>query len=166
LGSCFSALSKRKYCKNWDAELLRRRFSAEKQVDAVPLGQRPVGDEEDVIGARMRLGDLLVGAGLLRTTDVVKGLERQASTGTRLGDNLVALGLIEQQALDAFLKKIPAEPASMEATGIDPLELLCLMMKLIYTGHLETCRQYIEAIKLPYHIVAELVHRRGQAVGG
>ena len=136
---------------------MRRRFSAEKQVDAVPLGQRPVGDEEDVIGARMRLGDLLVGAGLLRTTDVVKGLERQASTGTRLGDNLVALGLIEQQALDAFLKKIPAEPASMEATGIDPLELLCLMMKLIYTGHLETCRQYIEAIKLPYHIVAELV---------
>jgi hypothetical protein len=30
-------------------------------------------------------------------------------------------------------------------------------MKLIYTDHLETCRQYVEALKLPYHIVAELV---------
>jgi len=100
---------------------------------------------------------LLVGAGLLRTEDVVAGLERQACTGTRLGDNLVALGLIEQQALNAFLKKIPAEPADMEATGIDPLELLGLLMKVIYAGHLETCRQYVEALKLPYHIVAELV---------
>jgi DNA polymerase III delta prime subunit len=105
----------------------------------------------------MRLGDLLVGAGLLRTADVAAALERQACTGTRLGDNLVALGLIEQQVLDSFLKKIPAEPASMEATGIDPLELLSLLMKVIYANHLETCRQYIEVTKLPYHIVVELV---------
>ena len=30
-------------------------------------------------------------------------------------------------------------------------------MKLIYTGRLETCRQFVDAIRLPYHIVAELV---------
>ena len=30
-------------------------------------------------------------------------------------------------------------------------------MKLIYAGRLETGRQFVEAIKLPYHIVAELV---------
>jgi DNA polymerase III delta prime subunit len=105
----------------------------------------------------MKLGDLLVGAGLLQVKDIVAGLERQACTGTRLGDNLVALGLIEQRVLDSFLKKIPSEPASIKATGIDPLELLGLLMKVIYTGHLENCRQYVEAIKLPYHIVAELV---------
>ncbi|MGA9071104.1 MAG: hypothetical protein WB424_12655 [Terracidiphilus sp.] len=121
------------------------------------LGRPPVWVEEAVIGARMRLGDLLVGAGLLKVTDVIKGLERQACTGTRLGDNLVALGLIDQQVLDTFLKKIPAEPVDMVATGIDPLELLGLLMKVIYTGHLETCRQFVEAIKLPYHVVAELV---------
>ena len=100
---------------------------------------------------------MLVGAGLLRLTDVVAGLERQACTGTRLGDNLVALGLIDQHVLDSFLKKIPAEPASIEATKIDPLELLALLMKVIYSNHLETARQYVEAIKLPYHIVAQLV---------
>ena len=32
-----------------------------------------------------------------------------------------------------------------------------LLMKLIYAGRLETCRQFVDAIKLPYHIVAELV---------
>ena len=32
-----------------------------------------------------------------------------------------------------------------------------LLMKLIYSGRLETIRQFIDAIKLPYHIVAELV---------
>ena len=32
-----------------------------------------------------------------------------------------------------------------------------LLMKLIYAGRLETGRQFVEAIKLPYHIVAELV---------
>ena len=34
---------------------------------------------------------------------------------------------------------------------------MSLMMKLIYMGRLETCRQFIDAIKLPYHIVSELV---------
>jgi hypothetical protein len=121
------------------------------------LGHPSCWVEEGVIGTRMRLGDLLVGAGLVQIEDVIAGLERQACTGTRLGDNLVALGLIDQQVLNAFLKKIPAEPANIEATGIDPLELLGLLMKVIYTSHLETCRQYVEALKLPYHIVAELV---------
>ena len=32
-----------------------------------------------------------------------------------------------------------------------------LLMKLIYTGRLETNRQFVEAIKLPYHLVLDLV---------
>src|ERR1017187_10202980 len=105
----------------------------------------------------MRMGDLLVGANLVTVEDVAAALARQAENGARLGDNLVALGAIDQQALNAFLKRIPVEPADIAATGIDALDLLSLLMKLIYTGHLETCRQYVEALKLPYHIVAELV---------
>ena len=105
----------------------------------------------------MRMGDLLVGANLVTVEDVAAALERQAENGARLGDNLVALGAIDKHALNAFLKRIPVEPADIAATGIDTLDLLSLLMKLIYTGHLETCRQYVEALKLPYHIVAELV---------
>ena len=113
--------------------------------------------EEGIIGARIRLGDLLIGGGLVTVEDVTAGLERQSQNGGRLGDNLVALGVIEQCALEAFLKRIPGEPASLEATGLDEIDLLSLLMKIIYTCHLESCRQFVEVIKLPYHIVAELV---------
>ena len=112
---------------------------------------------EAIIGGRMRLGDLLIQAGLVNTQDVAAALERQAGNGRRLGDNLVDLGVIERKALDGFLMRIPAEPASIEATGIDDVDLLALMMKLIYVGRLSTCREFIEAIKLPYHIVEQLV---------
>ncbi len=105
----------------------------------------------------MRLVDLLVRASLVTLNDVIAALERQAVSGGRLGDSLVALGVLDRHTLDAFLKRIPAEPASLAATGIDENDLLGLLMKLIYTDHLETCRQFVDAIKLPYHIVAELV---------
>jgi hypothetical protein len=105
----------------------------------------------------MRLGDLLIRANLVREEDVAEALRRQAGNGGRLGDNLVAMGAIEQQTLDGFLKRIPTEPTDLTATGIDEIDLLSLLMRLIYTGRLETCRQFIDAIRLPYHIVAELV---------
>jgi hypothetical protein len=105
----------------------------------------------------MRLGDLLIQAGLVGKKDVAAALERQAGNGGRLGDNLVALGATDQRKLEAFLKRIPAEPADILATGIDEVDLLSLLMKLIYVGRLGTIRDFIEAIKLPYHIVADLV---------
>jgi hypothetical protein len=103
------------------------------------------------------LGDLLVQANLVTDKDVAAALERQAGNGGRLGDNLVAIGAIEQRVLEAFLKRIPVEPANIAATGIDEIDLLSLLLKLIYTGRLGTCREFIDAIKLPYHIVTELV---------
>jgi hypothetical protein len=105
----------------------------------------------------MRLGDLLIQANLVTVEAVFNAVERQTTNGGRLGDNLVAIGAIDQQVLEGFLKRIPAEPANIAATGLDESDLLSLLMKLIYAGHLENCRQFIDAIKLPYHIVAELV---------
>jgi hypothetical protein len=109
------------------------------------------------MGASMRLGDLLIRANLVTVQDVAAAMERQGTQGGRLGDNLVALGVIDKRALEAFLKRIPAEPADIAATGIDEIDLLNLLMRLVYTLHLESCRQFVDAIKLPYHIVAELV---------
>jgi hypothetical protein len=113
--------------------------------------------EEEIIATRMRLGDLLVGAKLVTVDEVSAALERQAITGGRVGDVLVALGAIQQSVLDAFLKRIPAEPADIAATKIDDIDLLALLMKLIYVGRLESCREFVDAIKLPYPIVADLV---------
>jgi hypothetical protein len=49
------------------------------------------------------MGDLLIGAKLVTVEDVAAALARQAENGARLGDNLVALGAIDKQALNAFL---------------------------------------------------------------
>jgi hypothetical protein len=105
----------------------------------------------------MRLGDLLVRARRVTEADIAQALQRQSEYGGRLGDNLVAIGAIDQPTLESFLHRIPAEPVDIAATGIDETDLISLLMKLIYTGRLDSVPQYIEAIKLPYHIVVELV---------
>ena len=105
----------------------------------------------------MRLGDLLIQAKLVRPEQVTEALEIQALRGGRLGDHLVAIGAITQARLDSFFNRMPSEPSDIEATKIDPTELLALLMKLVYVEHLETIRSFIEAIKLPYHIVLDLV---------
>jgi hypothetical protein len=105
----------------------------------------------------MRLGDLLIRAKLVSEDDVARAVARIDQHGGRLGDNLVALGAIEQGEIDAFIHRIPAEPANIAATGIEDTQLLALLMKLIYTGRLETNRQFMDAIKLPYHLVTDLV---------
>ena len=105
----------------------------------------------------MQLGDLLVQARLVTVEDVTGALERQASQGGRLGENLVAMGALTQDALDAFLHHIPTEPADIAATGIERVELMGLMMKLIYSARLQTIRQITDAIKLPFRMVSELV---------
>lgn len=76
--------------------------------------------------------------------------------GGRLGDNLVAIGAIDKKLLDAFIYRLPTEPLDIPSSGIDELELMGLLLKLIYTNRLETCREFIESIKLAYPIVAEL----------
>ncbi|MGC9159585.1 MAG: hypothetical protein ACP5FH_11405, partial [Terracidiphilus sp.] len=116
---------------------------------------RPAG--EDIIATRMRLGDLLIQAKLVTIEDVSRALGRMAGHGGRLGDNLVAIGAIGQRELEGFLRRIPAEPPDIAAIGIDEIDLLSLLMKVIYTCHLETSRQFADAIKLPYAIVTDLV---------
>ena len=82
---------------------------------------------------------------------------RLTEHGGRLGENLVALGAISQERLEAFMHRIPTEPADIRATGIDDVDLMSLLLKLIYRDRLETTRQFIDAIKLPYHIVLDLI---------
>ena len=80
-------------------------------------------------------GDLLVQANLVTEQDIAAALGGyQSGSGGRLGDNLVGVGAISQQTLlEQLLKRIPTEPADIEATGIDEVDLLSLLMKLIYT---------------------------------
>jgi hypothetical protein len=105
----------------------------------------------------MRLGDLLIQAKLVTIEQVTEALALRVDHGERLGERLVATGAITQETLEAFLHRMPVEPADITATKIGETELLQLLMKLIYAGHLEAVRQFVDAIKLPYHIVMDLV---------
>jgi len=105
----------------------------------------------------LRLGDLLIRGGLVTLDDVNLAVEHQAVHGGRLGECLVTIGALSQSRLDAFLHRLPAEPANIAAAGIDSAILMGLLLKLIYAGRLESTRQFTEAIKLPYAVVAELV---------
>lgn len=107
----------------------------------------------------MRLGDLLLRMKLVTEEDITKALARQADEGGRLGDNLVATGAIEQKTLDVFIHRIPPEPGTLAATGIDEGELLNHLMRLIYALGLESTRQFVDAIKLPYVLVMDLVKK-------
>jgi hypothetical protein len=99
----------------------------------------------------------MINAKLVTEQDVAKALERLTEKGGRLGDNLIAIGALTQEKFNAFLHRIPSEPADIAATGIDEVDLMGLLLKLIYRDRLETTRQFIDAIKLPYHIVLDLI---------
>jgi hypothetical protein len=105
----------------------------------------------------MRLGDLLLEAKLITDAQIAKALEIQAETGGRLGDLLVEIGAISKATLHSFIHRMPREPADLESIGIDSIALLSLLMRMIYVDHLESVRQFVEGIKLPYTLVLELV---------
>lgn len=105
----------------------------------------------------MHLGELLVLTKLVTRAQLDEALARQQQGGGRLGDNLVALGSLTKEALDGFLAKIPAEPEHLNDTGVNSVELLNLMLKHMYSTRIETVVQFIDALKLPPHLVQELV---------
>jgi len=112
---------------------------------------------EGTIKTRMRLGDLLVRANLVSAEQVTTAIQLQAERGGRLGDYLVEMGVLSQDALDAFLYRTPPEPEDIAATKIEANELVDLLLKIIVNGRLETPRQFADSIKLPVHIVLSLV---------
>ncbi len=105
----------------------------------------------------MHLGELLVLTKHVTKAQLDEALTRQQQQGGRIGENLIAMGALTREALDSFLAGTPAEPDELHHTGINPLELLNLLLKHIYTTRIETVVQFIEAIKLPPHLVQELV---------
>ncbi len=73
---------------------------------------------------RQRLGEYFVASGMLKATDVLKGLEKQADTtdGARLGDVLVDMGLVSVRQVREALSKQVADMKSRLAD--DPNDAL------------------------------------------
>ncbi|TNE34511.1 MAG: AAA family ATPase [Alphaproteobacteria bacterium] len=109
----------------------------------------------------MLIGDILLAHGLVTPEDIKIAIHRQKENGGRLGDNLVALGVMTQEQLDKAIYEAPQAPKSIEDTGIPTANLLRLMLKLIYMNSLETASQISGSIKLPIGVVNRLIQEAG-----
>ncbi|GLQ07798.1 hypothetical protein [Sneathiella chinensis] len=109
----------------------------------------------------MLIGDLLMAHGLVTPEDIDLALHRQKEYGGRLGDNLVALGVISQDQVDKVVYEAPQAPKTIEETEISTSDLLRLLFKVIYVNSLETASQFAALIKLPVPVVNRLVQEGG-----
>ncbi len=106
---------------------------------------------------RMQIGEILVAAGAVTADEVQEALRRQKSAGGLLGDNLVALGLITEQRLDAILKEMPQPPRTLAETGIPEAELLNLLLKMMYARSLDTPSKMADGLMLPARLIGLLI---------
>src|SRR5207302_8637081 len=118
----------------------------------------------------MFLGDILVGRGLVGAADIEAALARRLPEAGRLGDNLIAMGLLPAEQLARVMTTAPAVPANLEETGISPRSLLNLMLKFMLIEGCETVLDLAERLKLPRRCVQQLIddavqQRLIQAVG-
>lgn len=105
----------------------------------------------------MRLGEILVGQGLLDLGDINAALERQLTEGGRLGENLIALGLLTAAQLSAAIHDTPAAPSTVSETGIAQRSLLNLMLKHMHLEARETAPELAEHMKLLPRVIQQLL---------
>ena len=110
----------------------------------------------------MRLGEILVGRGLVTDAEIEAAMARQRIAGGRLGENLTALGYITEEQLESVINSAPATPAGLSETGIAPRSLLNLMIKFMHVEGVETVLDLAERMKLPRLIVQQLMDEATQ----
>ena len=105
----------------------------------------------------MSLGGLLVGRGLVTLDDIDAALERQKAEGGRLGDNLIALGLLTAEQLLSVIHSTPPIPMAISETGIPQRSLLNLLLKFMHIESCETIPELAAHMKLPHRVVQQLL---------
>jgi len=105
----------------------------------------------------MNIGSLLMAKGLVSADQINQAIDYQKANGGRLGDILVSLGTLTKEQIDEVLAEAPKAPITLEGTGVDPVFLLELALKGIYSENLETASQLAEALKLSSTIVNKLL---------
>jgi len=109
----------------------------------------------------MLIGDLLLAHGLVTKEDIELAFHRQKENGGRLGENLVALGVISQDDVARVIYEAPQAPKTITDTGIQSSNLLRLLFKAMYVNSLETASDFSAAIKLPIPVINRLVQEAG-----
>src|SRR6267378_2204051 len=105
----------------------------------------------------MSLGGLLVGRGFVTLSDINEALERQRVKGGRLGENLIALGLLTTEQLTSVIHATPPIPSALSDTGIPQRSLLNLMLKFMHLEACETVPELAGRMKLPHRVIQQLL---------
>ena len=105
----------------------------------------------------MRLGDVLLMKGLVRSSDLETAAERQRLQGGRLGENLIALGLMTTEQLYAVIDDTPVMPRTVAETGISRGILLGLVLKFMRVTSCETIPDLARRIHLSHAVVQEVI---------
>lgn len=105
----------------------------------------------------MRLGEILLERRLVSQEDLDAALDRQRSQGGRLGENLVALGMLSQDALDSVLHGTPPIPRTVAEAGISAGNLRALMLKYMEIESFETVPDLATRMRISQRVVQELM---------
>lgn len=105
----------------------------------------------------MRLGELLVGRGLVTVEQIELATERQRTEGGRLGENLIALGMMTEDQLESVIHDTPVSPRNVRETGIAQSTLLGLMLKFMLQQSCETVVELADHMMLLPQVAQELI---------
>lgn len=105
----------------------------------------------------MNIGNLLVAKGLVSEEDINRAIDHQLVNGGRLGESIVALGLLTREQIDEVLADAPQVPTMLESTGIDPVFLLELAIKGMYSENIETASQLADALRLSSSVINQIL---------
>ena len=111
----------------------------------------------EVEGWELPLGESLVAAKLVSEAEVARALARQREAGGTLGDNLVRLGIIDRDRLEAFLEQGPPKLGGVADTGLEETFLQNLALKVMYAYSAKKPADVAEIMRLPVPIVRELL---------
>ncbi len=110
----------------------------------------------------MNIGEILIGRGYVTLDDLAAARERQKYENGRLGENLVAMGLLSEDQLAAVLRDTPRSPMSVAETEIPPANLMNLMLKFMHIEGCELVDDLAGRMRIPNTVVQELMDEATQ----
>ena len=105
----------------------------------------------------MAIGELLLAKNVIDEAQLKKVLHQQKIAGGRLSDNLVALGYITRDDLDAILQEPPPLAKTVAETGLEGNFLLNCLLRTMYISALQTIPELSDQIKLTRGVIEQLL---------
>lgn len=105
----------------------------------------------------MQLGDMLIARGLVTQADLESAMARQVREGGRLGENLIAMGLVTADQIAETINSAPPIPSTVAESGISDRNLLYLMLKFMHIEACETILELAGRMKLPRRLIQQLI---------